>query len=204
MSKRSPTSNSRTALAPVLAAVALGLVAIALVVPMPSPTPPEITAPPEPGGPNTGPPPVPAEPAPTPDLWSSLAPKLDALVEMPQQPEATAVVEAAQPMPETAAAPVSMLPPLTWRFKGTVEGPGSIAALIINATGQSKLVFEGARITDEADPSGDGVLIREITKDHILVERKGQESTINYEPPQYTNEVLRQAAEKARRQRAER
>jgi hypothetical protein len=179
---------ARPALLPVAAVGALALVAAAFIVPMPKATAPVLVAP-EPPAP--APTTTAGETAAPVDPWSSLTDTLAKLTDPPvetaptETPEAQ-VAEASTP----AAVPQPMLPPLSWRYKGTLEGPGSVAALIMTPSG-SRIVFEGMSLSDDADPSGPGVTIKSISLQEMVVDRRGQDVTVPFEPPEDRNELTR-------------
>jgi hypothetical protein len=165
---------------PMLAVGAAVLAAVVWVVPLPILTPP----PPPP----TPPIPIPSQPTASQaqgsemvtEQWGVLAEGLEALREKaPEAPQLDVAADHVKPdhQPPEVKAP-SGLPPLGWAFKGTIDGPGSKAALVTFADGRSRFVFVGQRVPDINNPSGKPAVIREIEHDHILVDRSGTEERI--------------------------
>lgn len=192
MHPRRPTHSSlafaRPALLPVAAVGALALVGAAFIVPMPKATAPVLVAPEPPAPAPTTTPENAAAPV---DPWSSLGETLAKLTDPPVEvtPEQTPEAQVAQST-APAAIPQPMLPPLSWRYKGTLEGPGSVAALIMTPSG-TRIVFEGMSLSDDADPSGPAITIKSISLQEMVVDRRGQDVTVPFEPPEDRNELTR-------------
>jgi hypothetical protein len=174
---------------PAMAAGAVGFAVLAMVIPIPAPSKPDI-APPE--APSAAAPAAAAPEAAKPvESWAELGESLGKLTDKvaetavaTNQPEETKAAEpAAQPQQ-------SALPPLSWRYKGTIQGPGSIAALVITATG-SRLLFVGMRLSDEHDPAGPGVVVKEITSEAVVLDRRGMDVSLPFEPREPTTELGR-------------
>lgn len=180
---------ARAAMLPVMAAGAMGVAALALVVPIPTPTKPVI-APVEAPKP-ADPAPAPADETATGESWSALVEPLAKLTDkFEEQPVAAPTEE-----PTESAEPVqpqqqSSLPPLSWRYKGSIQGPGSMAALVVTGSG-SRLVFVGMRLLDETDPGGPGISVKEITSEAVVLDRRGQDVSLPFEPREPTSELGR-------------
>lgn len=184
------TGVARSAMLPAMAAGAVGFAVLALVIPIPVPSKPVITPPEQqkPAAPTT-PTADAAKPA---ESWADMAESLAKLTDkVAESAVATnqGAEEAKQAVPESQPQQ-SSLPPLSWRYKGTIRGPGSIAALVITASG-SRLLFVGMRLSDEHDPAGPGVLVKEITGEAVVLDRRGMDVSLPYEPREPSTELGR-------------
>lgn len=189
---------SRVALFPAIALGAFVLAGMALVMPIPLPKPPAMDP--------VAPAPGPSEPKPSaaPDqppveTWTELVGPLSVLIDAPSETPAATTAEVTPEDPVGQAAqpevkPSVMLPPLAWRFSGTISGPGSIAAVLVMGNGSSRIAFQGMRLADEYDPSGPGVLIANIADERVTLDRRGESVTLHREHPEPTHELSRRAA----------
>lgn len=169
---------------PVLALAAALLAALVWIVPLPIlrvPTAPE---------------PAPVEPPPAPEVtetvaqapqveWKALSEGLDSLRE--KAPEMAKVEETTTEVPQIEVTHTPTAQPLGWVFKGTIDGPGSSAALLTMSDGRSRFVFEGQQLTDPTNPDGPKVIIREIGIDYLLVARGETEERLPLEKPEIMN-----------------
>lgn len=130
-------------------------------------------------------------PPPPPD-WSAWADSLTKLRDKP--PEMAAAPAQAEPVetevvPEPIVPELSGLPPLGWRYTGMIIAPGGVSALIATGSGY-RFVFKGQTLADEADPSGPRITVKQITSEEVLLERRGAELRLAYEPPASASDFL--------------
>ncbi|MBL8744781.1 MAG: hypothetical protein JNK58_00335 [Phycisphaerae bacterium] len=169
---------------PALAISALVLAVLVWIVPLPilrAPQPPP--PPPEPVVET----PKPAVEAPKARVeeWVTLASSLEGLRE--KAPESPAPDPAATKMAEAPVTPIQTVSPLGWQFKGTIDGPGSSAALVTLADGRSRFVFVGQHLPDPSNPEGPWIVIREIASDHMVVSRGETEESLPLQKPELAN-----------------
>lgn len=168
---------------PILALLALGLALAAWLAPIPFLRPPVAPAPraiEPPARSDTSPAPddSPKEP---PAPWLALASALDALTD--QTPTSTLAESDSKPVDEPPQPqPVTPnLPPLGWRYKGTIDGPGSRAALIVFPDNRSRFVFVGQHLPDAINPGASPIIVRQITDDAVVLDRGGREERLPLE-----------------------
>ncbi|MDX2115087.1 MAG: hypothetical protein SFZ24_05625 [Planctomycetota bacterium] len=166
---------------PMLTLGALALLAVAWLVPMPGPPSAGSAGSAAPFPPP--PPPkkaeIPPEAVITPEPWTQLAGTLDQLTEKSPVAEAQPA-ETAAPEAAAQAAPVGLVP-LGWQYRGQIQGPGGIAALIMKRD-RLQFIFKGQRLVDDTDQAGPLIVVKEITPEAVVIDRRGQEERIAYEP----------------------
>lgn len=168
------TIPTRGPLMPLLALGALGLAVVVWFVPIPRPKlkPVQPVVAPAPATETEQPP----EAVAAAEDWSELTPNFESLRE--KAPE-VAVVTGEEPE-QPIAPPQVTTPPLDWHYRGSITGPGGVAALVATPSGQ-KFVFVGQLLRDDSNPGGPKVSILEITPEFILVKRGDDEEQINHE-----------------------
>ncbi len=174
---------TRGPLMPILAVASLALAGLVWVVPLPflnvppSPEPP----PPPPSEATDAQPTRPTVPE---ESWEPLTEVLEGLREKIAQPPTPdqPTIDTTPQMVERQATP-----PLAWIFRGTIDGPGSRAALITLDDGKSRFVFEGQRLPDSADPSGRPITIKEIGNDYLLLIRADKEERLHLQKTEIAN-----------------
>lgn len=195
MTSGSTPIPTRGPLMPILAIGAAVLAGAVWIVPLPILKPPQAplapTQPPVvlPTGEQTAP-----QPAAT-EEWAPLTAGLEALREkLPEVPVAEVVnndpkIDTLQP----PTAPAGMAP-LGWSFKGTIDGPGSMAALVTFPDGKSRFVFVGQQLPDMNNPAGKPAIVREIAHEYILVDRNGTEDRVPLTRTELTNPLKGRAS----------
>lgn len=177
MPKGPASISTRTPVMTVLAVTSLIVAGIAFFAPLP------FLKPPAPPSPPPAPPPVAAA---VPDSqsvkieakpWAPLAISLDAFREKsaePPAPTTAPVTDASQNQPP----PTPSLPPLSWTYKGTIDGPGSRAALVLMPDGKARFVFTGQKLPDQNNPGPGRVTIVEISDSELVVDREGTQERV--------------------------
>lgn len=155
-------------LVPILTMAAAGLCALVWIVPLPILRPPAAPKPP-PARPVEAPKTASSEPLVKAEEWEPLIEPLDSLREKAIEPPVADTGVTEVPVAPVQEAP--RMPPLAWQFKGTIDGPGSRAALVTLSDGRSRFVFVGQQLEDQSNPGGPLVVVLEIEVDYMLVAR---------------------------------
>lgn len=178
-----PPISTKGPAMPILALLVLGLALAAWFAPIPMLRPPAGPAPRA-----IEPPPL-SDTIPAPDdspkeppaPWLSLASALDALTD---KTPTSALVESDSKPAEESPPPQVVKPvvqPLGWRYRGTIDGPGSRAALIQFPDHRSRFVFVGQRLPDVINPGAAPIIVRQITDDAVVLDRGGREERLPLE-----------------------
>jgi hypothetical protein len=160
--------TSKGPLVPILTMAAAGLCALVWIVPLPMLKAPVAPKPP-PARPVEAPKTESSAPLVKAEEWEPLVEPLDSLREKAVEPAVADTSATEVPVAPTQEVP--RMPPLAWQFKGTIDGPGSRAALVMLSDGRSRFVFVGQELEDQSNPGGPMVVIREIAVDFMLVAR---------------------------------
>lgn len=176
--------TSKGPLMPILTIAAVGLAGLVWIVPLPILRAPEPPAPP-PAPLVEAPKPETIEPRVKVEEWGAIASALEGLREKAPEPATaeTTGIEA----PVAQVEPLPTIPPLGWQFKGTIDGPGSSAALVTLADGRSRFVFVGQRLDDPSNPGGPKVVILEVGTEYLLVSRGDVEEKLPLQKPELAN-----------------
>lgn len=173
---------------PALTAAAAALAVLVLVVPLPFLKVPQPPAPPPVVTETPAEAQEPAAPRYPVQSWSPLASALDRLRD--KAPEVPVHTPETVETPVVAAAPVvPTAPPLGWQFKGTIDGPGSRAALVIQRDGKSRFVFVGQKLPDLGNPGGPPVIVREIETNYMIVDRGDVEERIELQKTEIASPI---------------
>lgn len=115
-----------------------------------------------------------------PEDWSSLAAGLEALREKAPEiaPPLGGTTEPNGVPPGPPQPPPT--PPLAWKYRGFIQEPGRLVALVqINAS--QRFLVEGQLLPDDSSPGGSGIRVLTISRSLLIVDRNGKNEEIALE-----------------------